>query len=297
MPPIEEEVEEQEHPSGDASQDNAGGDSPEPMPDEGEETTVGDDDEGAEKKPSDEGEKAKADDKRKKSTRQFINELKVSRREAAERAERAERENAELKEKLSKVSAADDDPRPKRSDFEDPDAYEASRDEWLIRQARKGNEPAARDDKPPLPSAQDMERVDSARYVNQVGEERHEDYKEVVSKSEAKYSVEVFDAIIAVDDPEISADLVYYISNNPAKAAELSRLKGNALAIQVGRLASGIEAGTIDIKARSKAPSSAPKPIKPLGGGDARPRSSAQATSMDEYIAKRRAERKKAGLE
>jgi hypothetical protein len=116
-----------------------------------------------------------------------------------------------------------------------------------------------------------------------------------VRNPDAKYSVEVFDAVASLDDPEIAADIFYYFGNNPAKAAELSRLKGSALAIQVGRIAAGIEAGSIDIKAKSRQPSSAPKPIKPLGGGNSRPATSANATNMGDYIARRRKEREAAG--
>jgi len=214
--------------------------------------------------------------------------------------ERLEQENAALK---NGKPAADADPRPRREDFDDPDDFEEAKDRWLIRQARGGQQdkpPASSpgDGKPPQLTAADRARIERVGDITEAGEERHKDYREVIGKVPPQhFTVDMVDAIGAVeaegeqlDDDELAADVAYYIGQNPKIAEELSNLKGHRLAARVGRIAAGLESGALKPAAAAKKPSGAPKPIKPVGGGDSKTRDLNKVKSIDEWMTQRNAQ-------
>jgi len=256
---------------------------------QGVENNAGENEEGEEK------EQQKRKEKRKRSFGSRIKRLTDEKKSLAMRAEEAEKELAELKQSASKSGNDPENPRPNREDFEDFDEYETARDEWIVKRMR--NEEASAKDTAQKPSAIDQARQESATLIAETGEERYDDFKAVVTKPDLMISAELLDAIAEVEndsgdpDLELSSDVLYYLGNNPKVAQELSNANGATLARKLGRLATKIELGSVDPKAkRPGSTSSAPKPIKPVGGRDSKVRSIYNKNvSMKEYVAMRRA--------
>jgi len=237
----------------------------------------------------------KRKEKRKRSFGSRIKRLTDEKKSLAMRAEEAEQELAELKRTASKNVDDPDNPRPNREEFEEYDDYEAARDEWFVKRLKK--EQATANTAAQRPSAIDQARQEAAILIAETGEERYDDFRAVVTNHDLMISADLLDAIAEVEndsgdsDLELSSDVLYYLANNPKMAQEFSKATGSTLARKLGRLATKIELGSIDPKAkRSGSTSSAPKPIKPVGGRDSKVRSIYNKNvSMKEYVAMRRA--------
>lgn len=215
--------------------------------------------------------------------------LSGSRREKI-RNEMLRRENAELLRRLEQVErrqpagdgAAEKDKEPQEADFNgDFFAYQQARTDWAVRKAireetgREADQRRVHDQREAWRErvADHAERVEEAKSVIK-------DYDETLAKvKHINVSDEVAKEIIASDK---SALLSYYLARNPEKLLALNDMTGRELAREIGRLE-----GSVRMPA-GKHQTNAPKPLTPLRGG-ASPSFDPSKSSMEEYMAKRRA--------
>lgn len=106
------------------------------------------------------------------------------------------------------------------------------------------------------------------------------DYDQVLAAAKDAYvSDEVAKEILS---SEKSALLSYYLAKNPDKLLALNEMSGRELAREMGRLEGSVRMPS------SKRQTEAPKPLTTLRGG-ASPGFDPLKSSMEEYMAKRRA--------
>jgi hypothetical protein len=224
------------------------------------------------------GEGQSEDDKPKK--------LSGSRRERL-RNEQLRRENEELRSRMDALerrsqAGGGEDKEPQEADF-NGDIFKFER-EWNAWNTRKiVSEDRQRDQQSRSQAAQTEQlremvvahedRVEEAR-------EKIDDYDKVLAS--AKH-VPVTDAVAReILSSDKSALLSYYLAKNPDKLQALNEMSGSKLAREIGRLE-----GMVRMPA-SNQKTSAPAPITSLKGGAA-PAFDPAKSSMDDYIAKRKA--------
>jgi hypothetical protein len=122
------------------------------------------------------------------------------------------------------------------------------------------------------------ERRDDAR-------ERLPDYDKVVGAAALEVSTDVQMALL---ESEITPDLEYHLAKNPEKLRALNKMTPTQVAKEIGRLEV-----LLTKPAQNKA-TQAPPPVQPLKGGSAGPAKTYASMDMDEYVAARRAEQKRA---
>lgn len=224
------------------------------------------------------GAEGDADDKPKK--------LSGSRRERL-RNEQLRRENEELRSRmdaLERRSQAGDseDKEPQEADFNgDIFALTEARAVWKARQMLR--EERQRDQQSRSQAAQTEQlREMVADHEDRVEEAREkiDDYDKVLASAKhVPVSPEVGREILSSDK---SALLSYYLAKNPDKLQALNEMSGSKLAREIGRLE-----GMVRMPA-SNQKTNAPAPITSLKGGAA-PAFDPAKSSMDDYIAKRKA--------
>jgi len=231
--------------------------------------------EGAGDEAGDEGQSG--DDKPKK--------LSGSRRERL-RNEQLRRENEELRSRmdaLERRSQAGDseDKEPQEADF-NGDIFKFER-EWNAWNTRKiVREDRQRDQQSRSQAAQaDQIREMVVAHADRVEEAREkiDDYDKVLASAKVPVTDEVGREILSSDK---SALLSYYLAKNPDKLQALNEMSGSKLAREIGRLE-----GMVRMPA-SNQKTNAPAPITSLKGGAA-PAFDPAKSSMDDYIAKRKA--------
>lgn len=231
-----------------------------------------------------------------------------------QREEAVRRENAEREEKLrllaiieasKKPTEPDDEPvKPVKADFPDPDAW----DEVLMQYAEAKASWTAKKEVQVLRDEEQKKAQDSAIAEGQKialesynsrkdkVKEKYADFEEVANSPDVKVSMPVAHAII---HSEMGPELQYYLGKNPQEAERLTSMTVRQFNPQtrtmdtvpdVARqlLELGLIVGKINAPKAQAPISNAPKPLKPLKGGDSQPAKSLQEMSMDEYEKARR---------
>lgn len=98
----------------------------------------------------------------------------------------------------------------------------------------------------------------------EAGSEKYEDFDEVVFSDDVKISPVMAQAIFGIDEPGVQADVAYYLAKNPKDAARISRLPQVSQIKEIGKL----EMKLSSEPEKPKKPSTAPKPIEPVGGAN-----------------------------
>jgi hypothetical protein len=196
----------------------------------------------------------------------------TARQQAEERAARAEEALAEAKTKPADQQAPpQQDPRPNRTQFNDPDSYEEALIEWSTRRAAAQAavaipaETARRDAEA---AAVEHQRHVAASFAERASEfqAEHDDYQETVSNEALQISTPMSAAILQADN---GPAIAYYLGKNPKEAATISQMAPAKQLVEIGRLSAKVEAQSV------RQASKAPDPIVPVGG-----RSAATAPEM-----------------
>lgn len=115
------------------------------------------------------------------------------------------------------------------------------------------------------------------------GAEKYEDFEEVVGSDDVKITVAMRDAIFALDDQELQAEVSYYLGKNPKEAARIAKLPPVRQIAEIGKL----EVKVSSQPTPTKRPSAAPAPIAPVGGSNTNTNTLTGNESMKDFIAKR----------
>jgi hypothetical protein len=146
---------------------------------------------------------------------------------------------------------------PKIEDFETIDEYLDARDSYRDSKSK----PAKADDSKDYAAEQEEFIHEATDELRSAGSEKYEDFDDVVFAEDVKITPVMRDAMLVVDDPEIQAEIAYFLGSNNKEATRISKLSPMRQVTEIGKLEAKILS-----KPASKRPSAAPKPIKPVGG-------------------------------
>lgn len=203
-----------------------------------------------------------------------INKLYRERAEEKARADLLERQLNELRPKAQLDASA---PRLEQFDY-DAEKYAEALAEHKISQERKANEKAQAEH-----AQKAIHEKLTSDWESQVAkaEEKYEDFHDVVGElsPSAPWAV-------ALMTTENGADVAMHLGKNFNEAKRIASLPPHLQFIEIGKLSARIEAKPIE----PKKPSSAPAPIKPLGGSSSP--TAKKLSDIDDFdeFAKRRKE-------
>jgi len=230
-------------------------------------------------------------------------EEKRSRLEAEERLNKAL--DALAKATPKEVLADASEPvKPSKTDFPDPDAW----DEALMQYAETKASWTAKKEVQVLRDEEQRHAQDSAMAEGQKvaleaynsrkekTKEKYADFEEVANSPDVKVSMPVAHAII---HSENGPDIQYYLGKNPEEAERISSMTLRQFNPQTRTMDTvpdvarqlvelGLIVGKIQAPKVQTPVSNAPKPFKPLKGGDSAPVKALGEMSMDEYAKARR---------
>lgn len=172
---------------------------------------------------------------------------------------------------------------PKMQDFATVEEYLDARD--VYNEARRGGERNKADQPARTPNADATEyqqAVAAAREdLSSTGSEKYPDFEEVVFDDGVKISPAMRDAIFALDDVGIQADVAYHLGKNPKEALRISKLPPLRQIAEIGKL---------ELKVQTtppKRPSAAPAPVSPVGGGKTSTDDIQEQESYESFLKKR----------
>ena len=179
----------------------------------------------------------------------------------------------------------DDDPQPQQDQYTDYAQYLEDRSKWASRQEVKATwaalqKQAQETQQKQTAQARETEVVTQAKALFAKGLEEFEDFEEVAADPSLPVTEAMTSAMLA---SEIGHQVQYHLGNHPEEAARISQLNP----VQQVREMALLEASLSAPKAKPrKKTTSAPEPIKPVGGKSA-PRSIDEDTMpLDEYMTK-----------
>lgn len=209
-----------------------------------------------------------------------INKITREKYDAMRRAELAEKKAADLEKEAhelrnAKAKSEVEGKKPKVADFENEADYHEALGRWSAKmemlEAKHQEQPAEK----PIQETQGAN--DPREKVINLGQETYEDFIEVVSA--IPISKEMFDA---VQDSDHAHEILYHLGKHPEEAKAIYGLTSPiAIARKIGTIEAqfteevkevivhhpGTDTELHDDKNQKKKPSSAPAPVKPLGGG------------------------------
>lgn len=148
---------------------------------------------------------------------------------------------------------------PRIEDFSTIDEYVDAKLEYREKQG-KANTPAE-------PERQDNNHAATANAAAQelmlTGSDKYDDFEEVVFAPNVQISPFMADAILNLDEPDMKAEVAYYLAKNPKEAAQIARYAPVRQAAEIGKLEMKLSAKSEP----QKKPSAAPEPIKPVNAG------------------------------
>lgn len=195
-------------------------------------------------------------------------------------ARELKRENKRLAKMLemqleSAAKAQPEAKAPKIEDFETMESYLDARDKYRD-SVREAKQEPKQDAKTPT---QDSEYQYAYEDMTAYGSEKYDDFEEVINASNS-VTPGMAAAILDVDDPDIQADVAYFIGQNPKEAARIARLPERRQIAEIGKL----EAKLSEKPKPQKKASKAPAPIKPVGGAKTPSSEIKETMSYDDFM-------------
>lgn len=171
---------------------------------------------------------------------------------------------------------------PRIEDFTTIPDYVKAHTKWALAEAKKSEQAEAQ-------QSRDREVLDN--YTKRVADERvnHEDWDEVYdSIGEATVPQPVQLALLKRKDGPL---LVYHLAKNPEIVDALNQMDPLEAVSELGYIAASISSSRSENSAPAVRVSSAPAPIKPVGGANTKSRVPLDKMPMKEYMAARKAGR------
>lgn len=137
---------------------------------------------------------------------------------------------------------------PKIENFESMDEYLDARDKHRDKPSEAKPEPVNND------------FMDARNELFAYGSEKYDDFEDVVLSHQSVTQM-MAAALLEIDDPDLQADVAYFLGNNPKDARKISKLSETRQIAEIAKLEVKLSA-----KPAKKKVSQAPKPIKPVGG-------------------------------
>lgn len=225
----------------------------------------------------------------------------------AENLEKALSTISDLSKAKVEPAKPEEDPRPVRTNFDDPNAYDEALIEWSTRVATKtavANVEAER-----LKSEETRKREEQTRALTAEQEkvrtqwlekrdkalEKYADYEEVAERQDLQISMPMAQAIATSDN---GPDIAYHLGKNPKEAERIAAMvmpgqfthEGQPIPdygrqmFEIGRISAAL---SNQIKTQV---SKAPPPIKPTGSRQNAATISPEEETGDQYYARRQAE-------
>lgn len=269
----------------DLDQEDGGQDLDEPAPEKGEEE---DEDKSGESEDDKEEEDKSGDaqaEKRtpKRSFQKRINKVTREKHDALRQAEEERKKRVAVEQQLAELNATSG--RPKQSDFDDYEQYEAALEKW----ARETTPPAAEPDTSEELSLEEIELGDAVDNI--VTQAEQPDFVDVVFNPALDLNIHM---VRAASESELAADLLYYLGQNPDEAAQIANMPPSSVPRAIGRLEAKLEGGSATARPKGKTPPKAPPPVIPVKtGGEPEDTTLSPKLSTDEWIKRRREQRAK----
>lgn len=180
---------------------------------------------------------------------------KAQRKIAAIEYEKRElrRQNAQLAKALEAQAKApvSDAKAPQIEAFQTIEEYLDARDKWRDEQ------------RAPQPESEQDDDFEVAKEdLFQGGNEKYDDFTEVMTAQNVKITKDMAKALVEIDDLDLQVDTAYFLGSNPKEAARIAKLSPVRQIREVAKL----EAKLATKAKPAKRPSAAPEPIKPVGG-------------------------------
>lgn len=203
-----------------------------------------------------------------------------NRRQAAEqRATALESKVDQLIEVVSKLTPREqpkEDPRPARTAFDDPNAYDRALEDWAGRRAKDTALAEAKAEQQKQDQTRRFEAVrDTFNERKATFEADHPDFEDVVYQDDVKISPPMSQAILEAED---GPAIAYYLGQNPEVAERLSKLSPAQAVYEIGKISTRI----------SNPPKPKPEPIRPLAARNSAGPKDPSEMSMDEYAVYRK---------
>lgn len=158
----------------------------------------------------------------------------------------------------SQVQKAIDNSEPKIENFDDFDSFVAAKAEWIA--ARKIEETLTERERRQLAERENYARHElSLSWQKRVSEATVElpDFEDVILSSEVPMTGQMQQAIMESD---VGPKLAYYLATNPDEAIQISKMSPIGAIRALGRIEERLSSRPV------KKSTSAPEPIKPVGG-------------------------------
>ena len=224
----------------------------------------------------------------KRYSQKRINKISREKFELRDENEKLRKELKELKGQVNEVSFAKKKAehtmaKPQSTDFDDDEQYYEALGRWAAKDEIYEHE-AQR----PLeeePSSEEVNQQSFENIRNKIltdGEDKYEDFGEIVLKTDGTVVI-TQDMVLAAGDSDNAADIFYYLGQHPEESHRIAGLRGNQIAREMGKIESMFLEENYDHKpgqdnefvekskkktsTKTKRVSSAPPPVKPIGGG------------------------------
>ena len=223
--------------------------------------------------------------KPKRSAANRIDQLTRNWRETERRLEDAERRLAAVQQQPQPPQPQAPPAQPQVDDFDTYEEYMQKSIDWGVQKGLSSERQAqARQQAVQAQFAQDQQW----KQQMETSAQTHEDFEEVVSNPNIPVSPIMSDAM---KGSPVGAEIMYWLGQNPAHCEQIAYMPPLDALKEIGKLEWSIQAQSAQAPQDPPAPapkvSSAPKPIRPVGGkGDSSPTSGYRPDmTMDEYNA------------
>lgn len=151
-------------------------------------------------------------------------------------------------------------PRPQADQFESNAQFVEALTDWKLGLRDFKQEQTTKRTQETANQQQFSEKLESQRTR---GEEKYEDFEDLVSAVDDKFTPAMVRALVESDKGE---DIAYYLASNPAELQRIGKLNPYLQAKEVGRIEAGLEAGKIQTARTVKRISTAPEPAPSAKG-------------------------------
>lgn len=173
--------------------------------------------------------------------------------------------------------------KPKESDFETYGEYLEALTEYKAKEIIRREREEAKQAETRKAQMTEAERYQERQTeLIEKGEEKYEDFEDVVKSDKNTYSRAAF---LAMLESDIGSELLYYLAKNPDEGKRIAELPAYAQAKEIGKLEDKLQAKP------QKQISKAPEPITPIGTGKAVGNELSDDIPIDEWIRRRNKQR------